>query len=233
MIVGTPFPPVTGPVTVGTATFEAGDGIVVVGGLVLAAVSNTSDDRATATTIRRCKGPKGIGVRPNGYRGSIVIDAPSAEPPMANGRTVVDLDHDEAIEVLNEIVELELAGAVRYTQYSLMVFGHARIPIIDWMRSQADEALLHAVTAGEEVTTLGGKVSLGIGKLVGTHHAAVDEMMEEMLSHERHGIELYRKLLRVSEGADVSLEELARTMVRNEELHCSEIEKMLKKRGDA
>ena len=145
----------------------------------------------------------------------------------------MDLDHDEAIEVLNEIVELELAGAVRYTQYSLMVFGHARIPIIDWMRSQADEALLHAVAAGEEVTTLGGKVSLGIGKLVGTHHDAVDEMMEEMLSHERHGIELYRKLLRVSEGADVSLEELARTMVRNEELHCAEIEKMLKKRGDA
>src|ERR1700737_286546 len=104
----------------------------------------------------------------------------------------MELDRDDAIEVLNEIVELELAGAVRYTQYSLMVFGHARIPIISWMRSQADEALLHAVAAGEEVTTLGGKVSLGIGKLVGAHHDAVDEMMEEMLSHERHGIELYR-----------------------------------------
>ena len=29
------------------------------------------------------------------------------------------LDPAEAIEVLNKIVELELAGAVRYTQYSL------------------------------------------------------------------------------------------------------------------
>jgi bacterioferritin len=145
----------------------------------------------------------------------------------------VDLDHDEAIEVLNEIVELELAGAVRYTQYSLMVFGHARIPIIEWMRAQSDEALLHAAAAGEEVTTLGGRVSLGIGKLVGTHHDTVDEMMEEMLSHERHGIELYTKLLRVAEGASVSLEELARTTIRAEEMHCAEIEKMLKKRGDA
>jgi bacterioferritin len=58
-------------------------------------------------------------------------------------------------------------------------------------------------------------------------------MMEEMLSHERHGIELYTKLLRVAEGANVSLEELARTTIRAEELHCAEIEKMLKKRGDA
>ena len=145
----------------------------------------------------------------------------------------MDLDHDEAIEVLNEIVELELAGAVRYTQYSLMVFGHARIPIIDWMRAPGQRGVAPRDGRGRRGHTLGGKVSLGIGKLVGAHHDAVDEMMEEMLSHERHGIELYKKLLRVSEGADVSLEELARTTIRNEELHCAEIEKMLKKRGDA
>jgi bacterioferritin len=145
----------------------------------------------------------------------------------------MELDQDEAIEVLNEIVELELAGAVRYMQYSLMVFGHARIPIIDWMRSQTDEALMHAAAAGEEVTSLGGKVSLNIGKLVGTHHDTVDEMMEEMLLHERHGIELYQKLLRVAEGSNISLEELARQMVRSEEMHVAEIQKMLRKRGDA
>jgi bacterioferritin len=145
----------------------------------------------------------------------------------------VDLDRDEAIEVLNRIVELELAGAVRYTQYSLMVFGHARIPIIDWMRSQTDEALVHAALAGEEVTSLGGRVSLRIGELVGTHHDSVDEMMEEMLVHERHGIELYHQLLRVAEGSNVSLEELARQMIRSEEMHVAEIQKMLRKRGDA
>ena len=142
-------------------------------------------------------------------------------------------DRQETIDVLNEILELELAGAVRYTQYALMVFGHARIPIIDWMRKQTDEALVHASVVGEEVTSLGGKVSLSIGKLVGTHHDHVDEMMEEMLTHERAGVELYRKLLRLTEGKSVSLEELSREMVRNEELHIAEIEKMLRKRGDA
>lgn len=145
----------------------------------------------------------------------------------------MDLDRDEAIKVLNDIVELELAGAVRFTQYSLMVFGHARIPITGWMRGQAQQSLAHAVQAGEEVTTLGGKVSLGIGELVGTHHASVDEMLEEMLVHERRGVGLYRRLLSMAEGRSVSLEELARQMIRGEEIDIAEIEKMLKKRGDA
>jgi bacterioferritin len=143
------------------------------------------------------------------------------------------LDEDRAVDILNQIVELELAGTVRYTQYSLMVFGHARIPIIGWMREQAAESAKHAVQAGEEVTSRGRKVSLNIGELVGTHHDSVDEMMQEMLIHERHSIALYRELLGVAEGCDVSLEELARQMIRREELDMSEIEKMLRKRGDA
>jgi bacterioferritin len=143
------------------------------------------------------------------------------------------LDREKVTEVLNEIVELELAGAVRYTQYSLMVFGHARIPIMGWMRDQAQESLDHAVQAGEEVTALGERVSLGIGELVGAHHASVDDMMNEMLVHERKGITLYNRLLDVSQGESVSLEEFAREMVRNEERHVSEIEKMLRRRGDA
>jgi bacterioferritin len=145
----------------------------------------------------------------------------------------MDFDRDDAIKALNEILETELAGAVRYTQYSLMVFGHGRIPIMSWMREQATESLLHAAAAGEEVTTLGGKVSLGIGELVGTHHPTVDEMMHEMLVHERHGLDLYERLRAMVEGSDVSLEEFAREMIRNERLHIAEIEKMARKRGDA
>src|ERR1700678_2434551 len=98
-------------------------------------------------------------------------------------------------KTLYEIVELELAGVVRFTQYSLMVFGHARIPIMGWMREQAQQSLAHATQAGEEVTALGGNVSLAIGELVGTHHPSVDDILQEMLIQERHGIELYRRLL--------------------------------------
>ena len=145
----------------------------------------------------------------------------------------MDVDEKAVVQVLNDLVELELAGAVRYTQYSLMVFGHARIPIIGWMRQQAAEALMHATLAGEEVTTLGGRVSLAIGELVGTHHDALDDMMQEMLLHERQGITMYQRLLALVEGRHVSLEEFAREMLRNEAVHVSEIDKMLRRRGDA
>jgi bacterioferritin len=145
----------------------------------------------------------------------------------------MELSRGEAINLLNRIVELELAGAVRYTQYSLMVFGHARIPILGWMREQASEALLHATQAGEEVTTLGARVSLGIGELAGTHHDSVDDIMQELLVHERSGLKLYRQLLDLSAGSSVSLEEFARQKIRNEEMHVAEIEKMLRRRGDA
>ena len=140
---------------------------------------------------------------------------------------------EEAIAALNGLVELELAGAVRYTQYSLMIFGHARIPIMHWMREQAAEALLHATEAGEEVTAMGGEVSLAIAELAGTHHASVDDILQELLVHERKGVDLYRKLLKVSEGWSVSLEEFAREKIRGEETHLAEIGKMLRRRGDA
>ena len=48
----------------------------------------------------------------------------------------MSMDRDQVIAVLNEILEIELAGVVRYTHYSLMIFGHARIPITKWFREQ-------------------------------------------------------------------------------------------------
>ena len=37
-------------------------------------------------------------------------------------------EHDGTyIEILNEIMETELAGVVKYTHYSLMVYGYNRI----------------------------------------------------------------------------------------------------------
>lgn len=144
----------------------------------------------------------------------------------------MDKDNDKAISILNRLVELELSGAVRYTQYSLMVFGHARIPIMHWMREQASEALAHATEAGEEVTAMGGRVSLGIAELAGTFHSSVDDILQELLLHERRGVELYHQLLAACDG-NVSLEEFARGKIRSEEIHIASVEKMLRRRGDA
>ena len=71
-----------------------------------------------------------------------------------------------AIDALNRIMEFELAGVVKYTHYSLMVFGYNRIPIVSWLKANAEESLLHAHKAGELVTLLGGHPSLKIGSLL-------------------------------------------------------------------
>ena len=142
------------------------------------------------------------------------------------------LDKAATIDDLNAILEMELAGVCRYLHYSLMVFGHARIPIIKWMRDQASEGMNHASMAGEHVTTLGGHPSLKIGKLTETHKHDIEQILREALEHERETLALYYRLLSRVEGGSVWLEEYAREQIQLEEGHIAEIEKMLRRPGD-
>ena len=139
------------------------------------------------------------------------------------------IDQEAVVETLNNILELELAGVVRYMHYSFMVFGHNRIPVVKWMRAQAEEGMLHAAEAGEFITTLGGHPSLKIGKLLETEKHSITQILEESVEHEEVGLKLYHALLEQAEGRDVALEEYARTMIAEETKHVAEIRKMLRK----
>ena len=139
---------------------------------------------------------------------------------------------DKAIKVLNEIMELELAGVVRYTHYSLMVYGYNRIPIVSWLKSNADESLLHAHKAGELVTMLGGHPSLKIGNLLETEQHDIGDILRESLEHETITCQAYYDLLDLVEGGSVVLEEYAREMIHLEEMHLDEVNKMLRTPGD-
>jgi bacterioferritin len=142
-----------------------------------------------------------------------------------------ELDLNEVLKTLNSILELELAGVVRYTHYALMVFGHGRLPIVSWMRSQASEAIAHASAAGEHITSFGGHPSLKIGKLLESHQHDIDAILRESISHEKEGIAEYSKLLELVRDRNVMLEEYARKMVHDEEIHVTEVEKMLRRPG--
>ena len=125
-------------------------------------------------------------------------------------------DTAKVVETLNRILELELAGLVRYLHYSFMMFGHNRIPIVAWLRTQADESQAHAVRAGEHITSLGGHPSLKIGSLLETHKHNVDEILREALMHEEEGLGEYHKLLGLVEGRNIMLEEYARMQIAAE-----------------
>ena len=141
-------------------------------------------------------------------------------------------DNKKIIEALNKILELELAGVVRYTHYALMVYGYSRIPIISWLRSKATESLDHANRAGELITNLGGHPSLAIGPLLETHNHDIGNILRESLEHEKISLNSYKELLTLVEGQSVMLEEYAREMLYTEELHLGEVDKMLRNPGD-
>jgi bacterioferritin len=138
-------------------------------------------------------------------------------------------EQEATLAILNKILELELAGVVRYLHYSFMVFGHHRIPICAWLRQQSAESTAHAVLAGEHITSLGGHPSLRIGTLLETHKHSVDDIMKEAVEHERLGLAEYRKLLEVCAGRSIMLEEYARNQISAEEQHIAEIGKMMRR----
>ncbi len=146
--------------------------------------------------------------------------------------TKLEYDKEAAIAVLNRILEAELAGVVRYTHYSFMVYGYGRIPIVSWLRGQADESILHAQQAGELITALGGHPSLGIGRLLESEKHDVGAILRESLEHEQDALSLYEALLDIVRDGDIMLEEYARRMIAEETMHKSEVDKMLRQPGD-
>ncbi|BAZ14484.1 hypothetical protein NIES4071_63280 [Calothrix sp. NIES-4071] len=139
-----------------------------------------------------------------------------------------ELNQQKAIDLLNTIMEFELAGVVRYTHYSLMVTGPYRIPIVDFFKAQASESLLHAQQAGEILTGLDGHPSLKIAPMEETYKHSVKHILEESLTHEKKALSLYKELLDAVTDASIYLEEFARTMIGQEEMHNLELKKMLR-----
>ena len=145
---------------------------------------------------------------------------------------MAELNRNHVVDLLNRILEAELAGVVRYTHYSFLVYGYNRIPIVSWLREQASESLLHAQQAGEMITHFGAYPSLTIGPLLDSHQHDIGAIMRESLETEARALALYKELLAVVEGSSVMLEEYARQMVYAEEQHAGEVDKMLRKPGE-
>lgn len=130
--------------------------------------------------------------------------------------------------ILNEIMEYELAGVVRYTHYSLMIVGPHRLPIVQFLKEQANESLLHAQQAGELLTGLEGHPSQKIAEIVETNNHSIKDILQESLAHELHALGLYKNLLKEVDGSSVYLEEYSRALIGQEEQHQLELKKMLK-----
>jgi bacterioferritin len=138
------------------------------------------------------------------------------------------IDSNKVCGILNEIMEYELAGVVRYTHSSMMVSGPYRLPIVSFLKEQAAESLLHAQQAGEKIAGLDGHPSQKIAKIEETNRHSIKDILEESLEHELHALNLYKKLLGSVENKSIYLEEYARAQIGEEEQHSLELKIMLK-----
>ena len=138
------------------------------------------------------------------------------------------MNKEKVLTCLNDVLKLELAGVVRYTHYAFMVQGPYRLSIVNWLREQAKESLMHAEMVGEHITSLGEHPTLKIGELLVTHKHSTEDSLNECLQHERSAISAYYKLLKNIDGKSIMLEEFSSTMIATEEMHEAELKKMLK-----
>tara|TARA_B100001029_G_scaffold142335_1_gene121912 strand:+ start:475 stop:915 length:441 start_codon:yes stop_codon:yes gene_type:complete len=139
-----------------------------------------------------------------------------------------EINSKEVCDILNSIMEYELAGVVRYTHSSMMVSGPYRLPIVTFLKEQAAESLMHAQLAGEKIAGLDGHPSQKIAKIEETNRHTIKDILEESLEHELHALGLYKKLLDSVENKSVYLEEYARAQIGEEEQHSLELKIMLK-----
>ena len=138
-----------------------------------------------------------------------------------------ELNETKVCDILNRIVELEMAGVVRYAHSSLMVRGPNRIPIVTFLQEQANESLAHALQAGEFITGFNGHPSQQIANIEENHNHSVEQILQESLAHEMAAVDMYKVLLEEVADASIMLEEYARGQIGMEEQHALEIRKML------
>ena len=136
--------------------------------------------------------------------------------------------NNEILKILDEVFQEEMGGMIRYLHYSFMIVGPNRIPIQKWFRDQANESMGHAILIGEKITSYGGHPTLKAAEVPETHSHLLDKILEECVSFETRGLDLYKKIVEKA-GNDIALEELARQLVREETEHLDELEKMMRK----
>ena len=139
------------------------------------------------------------------------------------------MSNSEIMKTLEQIFQSEVAGMNRYLHYSFMIMGHNRIPIQKWLRDQAVEAMNHATTIGEKITSYEGHPPITGPNVEESNVHTIDQILKESLGFEERGVELYKRLAQQAEEAkDYALEELAREFIRTETEHVEEVKKMLR-----
>lgn len=139
----------------------------------------------------------------------------------------MQFNQDKAINLLQQILEFELAGVVRYTTYSLLINGHNKKEIVDFLKEQADESLFHSQKVGEILVRINGNPQPRITPIPELDNYSTKDILNASLVHEKQALGLYEKLLDAVKGSNNDIEEFLSNMIEEEGHHTQELLEMI------
>src|SRR3990167_5279997 len=135
---------------------------------------------------------------------------------------------EKLINALNEDLEKEMAGIVRYLHHSFIVFGPNRGPLVQIFRTQANESMAHAILLGEKITALGGHPTVKVDQVFEPGYQSIEDMLSEDLKAERAQLELYTKQLKEVGEYNLPMKLMLEQIIVSEQMHVEEMEKYLR-----
>ena len=135
---------------------------------------------------------------------------------------------EKLIKALNEDLEKEMAGIVRYLHHSFIVFGPNRGPLVQMFRTQATESMNHAIQLGEKITALGGHPTVKVDQVFEPGYQSIEDMLSEDLKAEKIQLELYTKQLKEFGEENLPMKLMLEQIIIDETAHVEEIEKYLR-----
>jgi len=140
----------------------------------------------------------------------------------------MEKSREKLINALNEDLEKEMAGIVRYLHHSFIVFGPNRGPIVQMFRTQANESMVHAIQLGEKITALGGHPTVKVDQVFEPGYQSIEDMLSEDLKAEKIQLELYTKQLKEFGEDNLPMKLMLEQIIIDETTHVEEIEKYLR-----
>ncbi|AFY53793.1 bacterioferritin (cytochrome b1) [Rivularia sp. PCC 7116] len=140
---------------------------------------------------------------------------------------MMQFNRDKTINFLQQILEFELAGVVRYTTYSLMVNNSEKNEIVDFLREQAEESLFHSQKVGEALVSINGNPQPRITPIAELESYSVKDILNASLAHEKQALGLYEKLLDTLKGSNSDIEKFVTNMIHEEGHHAQELAEMI------
>ena len=140
----------------------------------------------------------------------------------------MDKSKEKLVKALNQDLEKEMAGIVRYLHHSFIVFGPHRGPLVQMFRAQATESMTHAIQLGEKITALGGHPTVRVDQVFEPGYQSVEDMLAEDLRAEKAQLGLYTQQLRELGDENLPMKLMLEQIIIAEQNHVDEMEKYLR-----